>query len=359
MSSLGLVLDGFYRAVRPALSLADPERAHRLAVLALQAGLYGHAEAPDPVLACRVAGLDVTSPVGLAAGFDKDAEVPDAALALGFGHVEVGGVTPRPQPGNPRPRLFRLDEDGAVINRYGLNSAGLDIVAARLAARRQVGSRPVGVNLGKHKDTSDEAADFVEGARRLAPLADFLVVNVSSPNTPGLRNLQGRDSMRRIVLAVKEARDAAPGRHPPLLVKLAPDLDDAGLADAAAVALETGLDGLIMGNTTVARPPELASRHRGESGGLSGKPLLGPATERLGALYRATGGRLPLIGTGGISSGQDAYAKIRAGASLVQLYTAMVFEGPGLAARVNRDLAALLHRDGFRSVAEAVGADHR
>ncbi len=353
-----MLIDLAYRAARPALRLVDAEVAHRLAVLGLRAGLAPAAPAADAVLACRVGGLAFASPVGLAAGFDKHAEVPDAALRLGFGHVEIGGVTPRPQPGNPKPRLFRLDEDRAVINRYGLNSEGLDAVAARLAARPRRGAGPIGANLGKNKDSTDEAADFVAVARRLAPLVDFLVVNVSSPNTPGLRDLQGRDSMRRIVEAVAAARDEAPAR-PLLLVKLAPDLDEAGLADAAAVALETGLDGLVMGNTTTARPPSLVGRHRAETGGLSGRPLRDLSTQRVAELWRLTEGRMPIVGTGGIESGADAYAKIRAGASLVQLYSAMVFHGPGLVRRINADLARLLRRDGFAAVAEAVGSAHR
>lgn len=352
--------DALYRALRPALFLLDPETAHRAAVATLKLLPARAAPADDPILATELWGLRLPNPIGLAAGFDKHAEAPDALLDLGFGHVEVGGVTPRPQAGNPRPRVFRLAEDRAVVNRYGLNSQGLDAVATRLEARRRRGC--VGVNLGKNKDTADEAADYAEGASRLSGSAQYLVINVSSPNTPGLRDLQGRDAMRRIILATKEARDAAvadPARRPPLLVKLAPDLDEAALADVAEVALATGLDGLVMGNTTVTRPDGLAGRHRAQTGGLSGAPLAGLALERLAALYRLTGGRVPLVGCGGIASGADAYARIRAGASLVQLYTALIYEGPGLAGRVKRELAALLRRDGCAHVREAVGADHR
>lgn len=358
------MIDTLYRAYRPALFLLDPETAHRAAIAALKLMPARAPPAVDPILASELWGLRLPNPIGLAAGFDKHAEVPDALLGLGFGHVEVGGVTPRPQPGNPRPRVFRLPEDRAVINRYGLNSQGVDAVAARLERRRGTDgvSGCVGVNLGKNKDTADEAADYVAGAARLSASADYLVINVSSPNTPGLRDLQGRDAMRRIIVATREARDAAvagTARRPPLLVKLAPDLDDAALEDAAEVAVETGLDGLVMGNTTVARPPTLASRHRAEAGGLSGAPLARLSLDRLAALSRLTGGLVPLVGCGGIASGADAYAQIRAGASLVQLYSAMIYRGPGLALRMGRDLAALLRRDGFANVREAIGADGR
>lgn len=354
------MLDLLYRAARPALRLVDAEDAHRLAVKALVAGLpLGRAAPDDPVLAIRLLGLAFDNPLGLAAGFDKHAEACPSLFRLGFGHAEIGTVTPRPQAGNPRPRLFRLEQDRAVINRYGFNSEGLETVLGRLRSRPR-GSGVLGINLGKNKDSVDEAADFVAGVRAAAPLADYLVVNVSSPNTPGLRDLQAKGSMTRLVEAVLSARnEAVPDGPPPLLVKLAPDLDDAGLADAAAVALATGVDGLVMGNTTVSRPPDLASDRGSEAGGLSGRPLFALSTERLSALYRLTGGRLPLIGAGGVSSGADAYAKIRAGASLVQLYSALVFAGPCLPGRIKRELAALLRRDGFGSVAEAVGADHR
>jgi dihydroorotate dehydrogenase len=354
------MIDFAYRALRPGLRFVDPETAHRLAVKAVAAGLpLGRAEPEDPTLTCNVLGLEMPNPVGLAAGFDKNGEAPDALLRFGFGHVEIGTVTPRPQPGNPRPRLFRLSEDGAVINRYGFNSEGLDPLLRRLAARKGRGG-VLGINVGKNKDTIHEVTDFVTGIRAVTPFADYLVINVSSPNTPGLRNLQARESMERLIRAAFDARAAAAGGAlPPLLVKLAPDLDEGGLADAAEVALATGIDGLIMGNTTISRPPSLKSPHRDETGGLSGKPLFELSTRRLAELYRLTGGRIPLVGVGGVSSGADAYAKIRAGASLVQLYSALVYEGPGLPRRINRELATLLRRDGFGSVGEAVGADHR
>jgi dihydroorotate dehydrogenase len=359
------VLDPIYAALRPALRFIDPETAHHLAIRALVAaqrtGILPAAPLDDPILKLRLWGRDLANPIGLAAGFDKDGEAPDALLRLGFGHVEIGTVTPRPQPGNPRPRLFRLTDDRAVINRYGFNSRGVSAMAETLAQRTGQGAGLLGINVGKNKDTADEAADFVAGIEALCRFADYLVVNVSSPNTPGLRDLQGRAAMERVITAVLEARGgAAPsGKLPPLLVKLAPDLDDSGLADAAAVALATGIDGLIMGNTTLSRPPDLRDPQRSEAGGLSGRPLMTLSTARLRTLFRLTEGRLPLIGAGGVASGVEAYAKIRAGASLVQLYSALVFEGPGLALRIKRDLVELLRRDGYASVGDAVGADHR
>jgi dihydroorotate dehydrogenase len=357
------LLDALYAALRPGLRFVDPERAHRLAVQALARGLVpGRMAADDPILATRVWGRDFANPLGLAAGFDKNGEAPDALLRLGFGHVEIGSVTPQPQPGNPLPRLFRLTEDRAVINRYGFNSGGVPAMVARLTRRRAAAPGFLGINVGKNKETADEAIDFVAGIEALCRFADYLVVNVSSPNTPGLRDLQGRGAMAKVITAVQAARARGnpPGRDlPPLLVKLAPDLDDDGLADIAEVALGTGLDGLIMGNTTLSRPAGLVSRDRGETGGLSGRPLMPLSTERLGALYRLTEGRIPLVGAGGVASGADAYAKLRAGATLVQLYSALVFEGPGLATRIKRDLARLLRRDGFASTGEAVGTAHR
>ena len=347
----------WYALIGPGLRALDPETAHGLAIRALKSGLVPRQRvADDPILAQRVWGHAFSNPVGLAAGFDKHAEVPDALLDQGFGFVEIGGVTPLPQTGNPRPRLFRLSEDGAVINRMGFNSVGLEVVRGRLAAREPRGF--VGVNLGKNKEQTDAAADYVAGARALAPHAQFLVINVSSPNTPGLRALQSREALHALVSRVREALAGA-GGTPPLLLKIAPDLTDDDKRDIAAVAIATRLDGLIVSNTTLARPPSLASRHRGQTGGLSGRPLFGPSTALLGEFYRLTEGRLPLVGVGGIASGADAYRKIRAGAALVQLYSALVFHGPGLVAAIKRDLAAALRADGFRSVAEATGADHR
>jgi dihydroorotate dehydrogenase len=352
----------FYRWVLPVLRRLDTEQAHRFAIWGLKTGLAGlfyRPVADDPVLATTVWGKAFRNPVGLAAGFDKNAEVPDAALGLGFGFIEVGGVTPKAQAGNPQPRLFRLDADRAVINRMGFNNDGLAAVAARLALRRR-SLGPVAVNLGKNKDAVDAAADYAALAEAFAPLADFLVLNVSSPNTPGLRALQHTEALIGIVRAAKAARDRAMiSAPPPLLLKIAPDLDSNEITDIARVAMDEKLDGIVVSNTTVSRPASLLSPQHTESGGLSGAPLLEPSTRMLRRMYELTGGAMPLIGVGGIGGGADAYAKIRAGASLVQFYSAMVFEGPGLVERVKHELAVLLKRDGFTSVAEAVGADHR
>lgn len=348
------------RLATACLRLLPAETAHRAAVRALAAGLVpGAPLEADPVLRVRLWNRDFPNPVGLAAGFDKDAEAVAGCLKLGFGFVEIGSITPRPQPGNPRPRLFRLTEDRAIINRMGFNSRGLDVAARRLA-RRDPAAGIVGANLGKNRDSADAAADYAAGASRLAPLADYLVINVSSPNTPGLRALQGREKLAHLVAAVIAARAAAvPAAPPPLLLKIAPDLTEEDKRDIAAVALDSGIDGLIVSNTTIARPDSLRSRHARETGGLSGRPLFAPSTAVLADMYRLTGGRLPLVGVGGIASGADAYAKIRAGASLVQLYSALVYEGPGLVRRIQRELAGRLRADGFTTLADAVGADHR
>ena len=347
-----------YQTFFPLLDRIDPERAHRLALAALKTGWIGGGRKADPPsLAQTVFGLRFPNPVGLAAGFDKDGEVYRQTLSLGFGFVELGSVTPKPQPGNPRPRLFRLTADRAVINRMGFNNRGIDAMAERLR-NRAAAPGIVGVNLGKNKDQPDAAADYTTGARVLGPFADYLVINVSSPNTPGLRALQSRDALAGLIAAVLEER-AQLTQHPPLLLKIAPDLTDADRQDIAEVALGSGLDGLIVSNTTIARPQGLDPRFSQEIGGLSGRPLFAPATETLRDLYRRTGGKLPIIGVGGIASAADAYAKIRAGASLVQLYTALVFEGPGIIRRIKDGLAALLARDGFANIGEAVGADHR
>ena len=352
-----------YPLFRPLAFALDAERAHRLTIRALKLLPAGQPAEPDPMLAIELAGLRFPNPVGLAAGFDKNAEVMEPMLALGFGFVEAGTVTPRPQPGNPKPRLFRLDEDSAVINRLGFNSRGLVPFVERLKRRRADG-RPgiVGANVGKNRDTQDAAADYVAGIEAVCGLADYLVCNVSSPNTPGLRALQAREPITELLRRVLEARRrCAPGadRRPPLLAKVGPDLDDDELRAIAEVAGACGVDGLIVGNTTIVRPPGLRSRHAGEAGGLSGKPLLERSTGCLARMYELTGGRLPIIGCGGIANGTDAYARIRAGASLVQLYSALVFHGPALVALIKRELAERLRADGFRSVAEAVGADHQ
>jgi len=346
-----------YQLIRPLLWTLSSERAHALTLRALEAGLVGAAASPDPDnLAQTLWGLDFSNPIGLAAGFDKDARVPDAMLRLGFGFTEVGTVTPRPQPGNPKPRVFRLKEDAALINRLGFNGGGLDGAIARLDGRPRHGI--VGVNVGKNRDSTDAVADYVEGVRRTARLADYLVINISSPNTPGLRDLQAKAALDELVQAVLAAR-AESGASPPLLVKIAPDLGADEAADIAEVAVSRAVDGIVVGNTTTARPASLRSRDAGEAGGLSGKPLFARSTELLGEMYRLTGGAIPLVGVGGVASAGDAYVKIRAGASLVQLYTGLVFAGPALIGEIKSGLSALLRRDGFASVSDAVGSGAR
>jgi dihydroorotate dehydrogenase len=350
-----------YSAIRPVLWRLGPERAHHLALWALTHNLVPAAADPaDPRLALTVLGRRFANPIGLAAGFDKDARAWRQAGRLGFGFVEVGSVTPRPQAGNPRPRLFRLEQDRAVINRMGFNNAGVEAMAARLASRPRGDDLVLGINLGKNKETGDAAADYEIGARRLGPFADYMVINVSSPNTPGLRALQGKAPLAALIArthgALVEACGSAP---PPLLLKIAPDLTAQDLADIAEVALEGRLAGLIATNTTIARPSGLDSRHASEGGGLSGRPLFAPSTAILRELYRLTQGRLPIIGVGGVASGADAYAKLRAGATLVQLYSALVFDGPRLVHRIKRELLHCLERDGLRTIGEAVGLDHQ
>lgn len=352
-------MSDLYPLIRPLLRAMPAEAAHRLTLAGLRGGLgrlvAGPAAPDPPSLGQTLWGRAFPNPLGIAAGFDKEAEAPDALLRLGFGFVEAGTVTPRPQPGNPKPRVFRLYEDRALINRMGFNSGGLEPVLARLHARKRVGI--VGVNLGRNRDSADAVADYREGVRRVGALADYFVVNVSSPNTPGLRELQRRDILGELLREVVAARDAA-APDTPLLVKIAPDLTQTECADIAAAAVAGGVDGIVVANTTIARPPGLRSRHAAETGGLSGRPLFAPSTALLADIYRLTAGKIPLVGVGGIASAADAYAKIRAGAALVQLYTALVFDGPALIGRIKRGLADLLRRDGFASIAQAVGADH-
>ncbi len=342
------------RAGLAALRRLDPERAHGLALAALRAGL-GPRGGPvrAPRLAVRALGLEFPNPIGVAAGFDKNAEAVDATLRAGFGFMEIGAVTPRPQPGNPKPRLFRLAEDRAAINRFGFNNDGMEAVAARLAGGRREGI--VGVNLGANKDAADRAADYVAVMRRFDGLADFFTVNVSSPNTERLRDLQGRAALDALLDRCLAARDGL-AKPAPVLLKIAPDLTEAEIAAIAEVCLARGIDGIVATNTTLARDG-LGSARAAETGGLSGQPLFGKSTATLRLLARRTGGAVPLIGVGGVGSAEQAYAKIRAGASLVQLYTAMVYEGVSLGARIAEGLDALLAQDGFASVAEAVGTD--
>jgi dihydroorotate dehydrogenase len=343
-------------AAAAALRRIDPEDAHALTLTTLRMGLGPiDRDPPDPVLATDLAGLSLPSPIGLAAGFDKNAEVPAAILRAGFGFVECGTVTPRAQAGNPRPRLFRLTEDLAVINRLGFNNRGQEAFAAALDARPRTGV--VGANIGANKDSQDRIADYVSGCERLWGGADYFTINISSPNTPGLRELQGRGALEDLLGAIGEVRrrlDAGGGT--PMFLKVAPDLTDGEVAGIVETARAFGLSGLIVSNTTTVRPSTLKDPRRGETGGLSGAPLMALSTEMLRRFHSAAGGRLTLIGAGGVASGADAYAKIRAGASAVQLYTALVFQGPGLVRRMRTDLAARLRADGFACVAEAVGA---
>ncbi|XP_053934385.1 dihydroorotate dehydrogenase (quinone), mitochondrial isoform X1 [Cuculus canorus] len=336
-------------AVMPALRALPPETAHGLALRAAASGLLPPARQDGPALEVRVLGQRFRNPVGLAAGFDKQGEAVDGLYRMGFGFVEVGTVTPKPQEGNPRPRVFRLVEDEAVINRYGFNSHGHDAVERRLRARRETQLRltdegmPLGINLGKNKSSTDAAADYVAGVRTLGPLADYLVVNVSSPNTPGLRDLQGKAELQDLLTKVLAERDALPcERKPAVLVKIAPDLTAQDKQDIASIICKLGVDGLIVSNTTVSRPSSLRSRQRTETGGLSGKPLRELSTQTIREMYSLTGGRVPIIGVGGVSSGRDALEKIRAGASLVQMYTALVYHGPPVVGAVKRELEELL-----------------
>ena len=336
---------------RPALFALDPERAHRLTVRALTLAPRMRPAQTGP-LAIDVAGLTFPNPLGMAAGFDKDAEVPDQLLGLGFGFAEVGSITPRPQAGNPKPRLFRLVEDRAVINRMGFNNAGAEVARDRLQRRSR---RPgiVGINVGANKDSEDRIADYVTMTRIMAPLASYLAVNISSPNTPGLRALQDESALAGLLDAVIEARGPS---GPPVFLKVAPDLEPADIDAITRIAIERQLGALIVSNTTISRP-QLASPHAGEAGGLSGAPLRDLAQQRLRDFRTATGGSIPLVGVGGIASTEDAWARIRAGASLVQLYSAMVFGGPGLPRRILRGLEELMRLDGFASIAEAVGSE--
>ncbi|MFA7602261.1 MAG: quinone-dependent dihydroorotate dehydrogenase [Novosphingobium sp.] len=346
-----MVAPMLYALLRPALFRLDAERAHGLALRALKLMPRGRRARPGGPLAVEVAGIAFPNPLGMAAGFDKDGEAPDALLGLGFGFAEVGSITPLPQAGNPRPRLFRLEEDRAVINRMGFNNLGAAVAAGRLRARA---GRPgvVGINIGANKDSADRIADYAMMARLMAPLAAYLTVNISSPNTPGLRALQDESALTELLDAVLAAR-GTPG--PPVFLKVAPDLEPADIDAIARIAIDKRLGALIVSNTTISRPP-LSSPLADQGGGLSGAPLRDLAQQRLRDFRKATGGELPLVGVGGIATAEDAWARIRAGASLVQLYTAMVYAGPGIAATIVRGLEELMRRDGFASIAEAVGS---
>lgn len=344
------------RLARPILHCFDPEEAHRIALRALQWAPLPGARPDDSRLQVRAFGLNFPNPVGLAAGFDKNAEVPDALLRLGFGFVEVGGVTPRPQPGNPRPRLFRLDADGAVINRLGLNSDGAAVVLRRLAARDNQGGI-VGINLGPNKDSADRTADYVRLVEAFAPVVSYITINVSSPNTPGLRSLQEAKSLDDLLARAIEARDRvrAHAGPTPLLLKIAPDLTLSDLDDVVGIARSRKVDGMVVGNTTVTRPPSLHEREKAiEQGGLSGKPLFALSTRILAETYVRLEGAMPIIGVGGIDSGAAAIAKLRAGATLLQLYSALVFHGIALVHEIKRAVLAEAQK---RPLAELVGLD--
>ena len=346
-----------YRSAKPLLRLLDPETAHGLTVRALELGVVpGSREADPSRLTTTLWGKTFRNPVGLAAGFDKDARAIKAMLSLGFGFVEVGTVTPQPQAGNPRPRVFRLGPDRAVINRLGFNSGGLDAFVTRLRSRSNaVGV--VGANLGANRGSANPVEDYAIGFRAVSGLADYVTVNISSPNTPGLRDLQKENALAGLLDRLVNIRAEVDGAGTPIVVKIAPDLESDEVAAIAQVVLEKQIDGIVVSNTTIARPPELRARHRTQTGGLSGVPLRERSTALLADVYRLTGGRIPLIGVGGIASGADAYAKIRAGASLVQLYTALIYEGPGLISKIKIELDELLKRDGAANVAAMVGRE--
>ena len=345
------MLSSLLSAAMPAFRLLDAETAHRLALRGLRLGLAGaDTQRDDAALNVRTLGQVFTNPIGLAAGFDKNAEAVVPLMRLGFGFVEAGTVTPRPQPGNPRPRLFRLTQHQAVINRMGFNNAGIEAYCARLAGLPRLPA-PFGANIGINKDGADPERDYPALVAAVTPFADYVTINVSSPNTPGLRDLQGEARLRAILQAIT----ATVPVRPPLLVKLAPDLSDEGLEAVVATAVAEGAAGLIISNTTIARPPELTGHNASQAGGLSGAPLFARSTHMLARAHRLAGGRLTLIGVGGICSGADALAKIRAGASLVQLYTAFAYAGPALIPRLKQELLEALHEQGFATVAAAVG----
>jgi len=347
-------------AALQAMRLTNPETAHNLAVTALEKGLVPKSKPfSSPRLRSTLAGLELPNPVGLAAGFDKHAQAVRGLCDAGFGYIEVGGVTPKPQSGNPKPRVFRLREDNGVINRYGLNSEGAKAVATRLAAVRAKGPLPVpvGLNLGANKTSDDRAADYAEVLRICGPHVDYATINVSSPNTEGLRDLQGKAALWGVLTGVLEARTALP-RHVPIFVKIAPDMSEEDLQDIADVARESALDGIVATNTTVARDG-LQSRYGSETGGLSGRPVFERSTEVLATLYRLTEGKIPLIGVGGIEDAETAYAKICAGASALQLYSALTWKGLSLVNRIAEGLEMRLAADGYDSITDAVGCDHR
>jgi len=353
------VIRAFDNFSLPLLRWFDPEDAHRMAMQGLRLLPPIRQRADDPKLAVRAFGLNFPNPIGMAAGFDKNAEVPDALLKLGFGFVEVGTVTPRPQPGNPRPRVFRLERDEGVINRMGFNNDGAHVVLRRLAARAHAGGI-IGVNIGANKDSANRVADYVRLIEIFAPVASYFTVNVSSPNTPGLRNLQQADALNELLAKVIDARERVRQNagDTPVLLKIAPDLTLAELDDVVQIARSRRIDGMIVGNTTLARPSSLRDQSRAkEQGGLSGRPLFRLSTRMVAETYVRAEGAFPLVGVGGIDSGGAALTKIRAGASLIQLYSALVYKGLGLVDDIKRDLMSTLLRTGRDSLSEIVGAD--
>ena len=350
-----------YHLARPLLFKIEPETAHRAMIRAMRAGVIKPCggSVSSPMLEQDLFGLRFPNPVGLAAGFDKDAEVVGPALALGFGFVEAGTVTPKPQKGNPRPRVFRAPDHGAVINRMGFPNGGLARFKSNLEAHynRSV-EGIVGINIGMNKEQKDPASDYCALIEALGPMADYLTINISSPNTPGLRDLQKKEALSALLGRVMAARkDACPDNPPALLVKLAPDLDEAQQEEIAHTLVECKVDGVILTNTTLERPEDLPEDFRSQAGGLSGVPLRDKSTEVIRNFYRLSKGALPIIGVGGVSSGAHAYEKIRAGACLVQLYTGMIYEGPNIAASINKELLGLMERDGIGNISEAVGVD--
>lgn len=355
MSLFASLTDAAYALARPIVHATDGEAAHNLTLAALQPMPRARHALTSPALATELAGLRFPNPVGLAPGFDKDARAAHAMPHFGFGFVEVGTLTPLPQEGNPRPRLFRLVEDRAIINRMGFNNGGQAAAAERIACLRRHGlPTPLGINIGANKDSADRIADYAKGTAAMAPLADYLTVNISSPNTPGLRALQDKGALEALLDGVAAAQPVSAAK--PVFLKVAPDLEPADIDDIVAVALDKGVAAVIVSNTTIARPA-LASRHAAEAGGLSGAPLAELALQRVRDFRAASGGKLPLVAAGGIASASQAWERIRAGASLIQIYSAMVYEGPGLAGRIARGLETLAARDGFARVSDAVGVE--
>ncbi|XP_055639415.1 dihydroorotate dehydrogenase (quinone), mitochondrial [Toxorhynchites rutilus septentrionalis] len=351
----------FYSAIfMPIVRIIPPETAHKMAVFGVKLGVIRPPYQDPEQLKTQLLGLTIENPVGIAAGFDKHGEAVSGLQHIGFGFVEIGSVTPEPQPGNPRPRVFRLNEDKAIVNRYGFNSEGHDVVYERLRKTREENGTKVtlGINLGKNKHSEDAVDDYVKGIKKFSCLADYLVINISSPNTPGLRTMQNKSTLQILLSEVIKARNSLPrSEQRPILVKLAPDLSDGDVQEIIGVVKfkDCAIDGLIISNTTIDRPSSLKSYNAGQLGGLSGAPLNSKSTQLIAKVYKWTEGKIPIIGVGGISNGQDAYEKILAGASAVQLYTAFIYHGPPIVTKVKRELAQILEENGYQSIQQAVG----